>query len=180
MAPRSYDQRERLVADDFGFLDLDHGLDDWPYLGLGFEHSDPSFFPNPPLTTERRWLRVEHRTRGACDGARFFTVTLLQPTEPAAAAMRELARRWHGSGLGCFGLGPTLDEVLTYRHHLQELIGEDCRYSFHQLEEALYPIDVGPQTIARLSTERLHGDIATLADGLSQPFWCLYVLALNS
>ena len=94
--------------------------------------------------------------------------------------MAEITDRWYRSELGCHGLGATLDEILAYRRQLQDLLGEDCQSSFRLLEEALYPLDIGPTTLANVCTDQLPGDLATLAEGISQPCWGIFVLGLNS
>lgn len=166
--------------EEFRWLDFDLGLEDFPYLVLGFVQDD-GYLRRLPLSDDRTWLHVHHQTRGLCCGQRYLTGTLLEPTARAQQAMEEISTAWLGTSLGCDGLGPTLDEILTYRRQLADLLGEDCNSSYGDLEEALYPIDIGQRTLRNLCTDDLPDDLDALVDwDLRRPFWRLFILSENS
>jgi hypothetical protein len=166
--------------EEFLWLDFDLGLEDFPYLVLGFPQ-DGGYLRRLRLSEQRSWLHIHHQTRGLCCGQRYLTGTLLEPTDRAQRAMQEISKAWFNTSLGCYGLGPTLDEILTYRQQLADLLGEDCNRSYGDLEEALYPIDIGPGTMRNLCTDDLPDDLNALVDyDFRRPFWRLFIVCENS
>lgn len=166
--------------EEFLWLDFDLGLEGFPYLVLGFPQ-DGGYLRRLRLSEQRSWLHIHHQTRGLCCGQRYLTGTLLEPTDRAQRAMQEISKAWFNTSLGCYGLGPTLDEILTYRQQLADLLGEDCNRSYGDLEEALYPIDIGPGTMRNLCSDDLPDDLNALVDyDFRRPFWRLFIVCENS
>ena len=170
---------EYLSADDFQWLDLDYGLTEFPYAVLGFL-LDSRWLWRPKFKPGRTWLNISHQTRGVCDGQQYLVGTVLSPTAKMRTAMTEIAQRWHGTNLGCHGLGPTLDDVVAYRQQLNVLLDEDCNESFQHLEEAMYPIDIGPATLANVCSDVFPADLReTFEPDIRTTEWRIYILAVN-
>jgi hypothetical protein len=139
-------------------LQPDIGVSELPLLVLGFEPPEEGveilFAPG------REWFYVSHQTAGVCCHHRYLYATPLRLRQEFTASVQSIADAWLSTNAGCGN--KDLDEVLRYRAQLRDMLGVDCRHSFHRFQEAYYPIDPTPESIQRLAVDLVPADLDDL------------------
>lgn len=108
----------------------------------------------------REWQYIEHQCGGiACHQKKFFGTPVV-PRGKIALGLAHISEHLYASEIGAFGTG--LDDVLQYREMLLDL-GLDCQYSYTDLEEGYYPIDL-PEDLSSILDEELPKDLDDLID----------------
>ena len=133
----------------------------------------------------RKWLRIAHQTAGVRCNQHPMIGTILEPREEVKDKIRNISDYWLDSNCGAWGV--SLNELVTYRKQLQELLGVDCNISYEDFEEAIYPIDCTQENLKKLAKDKLPKDLDKLIkweNNSDQVFgifhrWKLYILGEN-
>lgn len=114
----------------------------------------------PRFRDTEAWLPLFHQTAGhACHLRSFFALPLTMTTEGHELA-RYLESKYAGSLMGMLG-APSLDDVIHYRDIMRER-GADANFSYSDLEEGFYPLDLTSRTLHHLTSEELPEDLDDL------------------
>lgn len=132
------------------------------------------------------WVKVSHQHGGLSCDQTTLTGIFLTPRTGVEDKMRSLHARFDIGVVGMFGV--SLKTLNEYAAALQETLGESCDETYRSFSEALYPIDIGEETLARLTENKLPenlDDLFAWGPGLSKTFgsvgrWKVYVIAENS
>jgi hypothetical protein len=98
-------------------------------------------FKEPKFKNGYKFEKIAHQCAGlGCHHRYFYIYRLEFKNNKVLENALNLHNLYFGTSLGC--LGPTLDDLVEYRKHLKSLLGVDCKYSWSDAEEAIYPIDI--------------------------------------
>lgn len=119
--------------------------------------------PTRPLFRDSgHWTYIGHQTAGYACNHKYMWIKILAPkSEIIQKVMISLSNIYINSNLGSLG-APPLNEIFAYRQHVNEYLGVDCNYSYHELEEGYYPIDCTAENLSRLTSDELPEDLDDL------------------
>lgn len=135
---------------------------------------------------DRRWLHLRHQSGGMNCTQVELVATELTPRPEREAGLLRLSLRFYDSNLA--GWGTTVDDLVTYRAALRELLGVDANLSYGDLREAIYPVDVTAEHLRHLTGDELPADLdellvfdhpAARAMGMLNR-WRLWIITQNS
>lgn len=164
--------------------DLFPDLERRPRLLLGIDPEWLSRGVRPSST--RTWHHLRHQAGGIHCTQVELLATELVPRPERETGLLELADRFGDTNLS--GWGITIDDLVRYREALCDLLGVDCALSYQDFHEAVYPIDVTPEHLRRLTADELPtrlddlleaDDCLNLARGMLNR-WRLWVISENS
>ena len=134
------------------------------------------------FTKNRKWLKIAHQTAGLCCYQHYLIGTLLKPREEIKREMQEINDFWFDSQEH---QPAKLVSIKVYQQYLRKWLNVDCNRSYHELEEAYYPIDCTEENLKQLCSDKLP---KALDDWLVKPKdkycytknWELLILGGNS
>lgn len=135
---------------------------------------------------DRRWLHLRHQAGGVNCAQVELVVTELTPRPEREAGLLRLSLRFYDSNFS--GWGTTVDDLVTYRAALRELLEVDANLSYGDLREAVYPVDVTAAHLYHLTNDELPDDLdkllvfdhpAARALGMLNR-WRLWIITQNS
>ena len=164
--------RHQITKDKFEYFE-DSEL---PKLVLGIKSLflPGDFLKEESFSKEREWLHISHQTAGHSCHQHYIFGTILTPTPKTHIAMFNLSKMWLDSDVGMFGV--SLNEILTYRSDIQNLLNVDCNISYKDFEEGIYPIDCSTKNINMLTTDILPenlDDLLTFENPKYKSFGCI-------
>lgn len=115
------------------------------------------------FTPRCTWEVAEHRYAGLANKQALLCFTRIPVPQALSLNLLRLTEEFRASNLGAFSK-PSLPEVMTYRRQLRRLLKVDCRHSFYDLAEGLYPIDATARNLAQLSYEAYPASLVDLID----------------
>ncbi|BDP44909.1 hypothetical protein DAETH_48780 (plasmid) [Deinococcus aetherius] len=135
---------------------------------------------------DRRWLHLRHQAGGVNCTQVELVATELTPRPEREAGLLRLFLRFYDSNLA--GWGTTVDDLMTYRVALRELLGVDANLSYGDLREAVYPVDVTAAHLHHLTGDELPEDLDELlmfTHSATRPMemlnrWRLWIITQNS
>jgi len=159
-------------------------LEERPRLLLGMlpEWGSPDVRPGEG----RRWQHLRHQAGGVNCTQVELVATELTPRPEREAGLLRLSLRFSDSNFA--GWGTTVDDLVTYRAALRELLGVDANLSYGDLREAVYPVDVTAAHLHHLTGDELPEDLdelLTFAHPAARALgmlnrWRLWIITQNS
>lgn len=149
----------------FGYLDIDYGIK-LPQLVLGIKAlGEVNPVAKYNFYDKYKFLKIVHQTAGIGCHQHYLQGMVLDVHTKLREGMEQIDNKWLESNTGVFG-DTTLVEILEYRADLKRLLWDeaDCNHSFRDFEEGLYPIDLNPTILKKLSKQRLPNDLDKLID----------------
>jgi hypothetical protein len=126
-----------------------------PQLVLAIEYSydDLKKMATPFNFIHTDFRLIAHQTAGLGCSQHHLSALVLEPANAGVkAAMAELSKQGCDSQYGCWDR-PTLSQLVAYQQLVRDLFFGcelSCEHSYSQLEEAYYPVDITPASLAAL------------------------------
>jgi len=110
-----------------------------PILVLAFDAE--KCIKEPHFNKKYKFEPIIHQCAGVGCHHRYLYIHKLEfKSKKLAFLAKKLHKFYFGTSLGCFG--PQLDNLVKYDKNLKELFGMGCNYTWSELQEAIYPIDI--------------------------------------
>jgi len=114
------------------------------------------------FTGARKWEAIYHQTGGPACHKKYMMATVLQPRQELEGRIWKLTETWRRTDTGAWMV--TLESINRYNAQLQELFGVDCKTSYGNFQEGIYPIDITPDSLRKLTAEELPKNLNNLVD----------------
>ena len=128
---------------------------------------------------------VAHQTAGLGCHQHYLVGKTLTPKDKVLISMYKLEKEYLDSNCGL--MNTSLDELISYRQRLNQLLTVDCNYSYSKFEEGIYPIDYSKASLEKLIKQKTIKDTKLFMKQIEKmnkfPIihsWTIYILGQNS
>jgi len=128
---------------------------------------------------------IAHQTAGFACNQHYLVGKILSPKDKTLIAMYKLEKEYLESNSGF--MNTSLDEIISYRQKLNQLLGVDCNHTYTHFEEGIYPIDYSKETIEKLVKKRTLKETRSFMKQVEKMdrlpcinLWNIFILGQNS